>query len=165
MENTTGEIASYQAKFVSYLQTEKWAEASVKSTSADLDDFFAWVASARSFRGVRLSNGNKLATVFNLRALEQYFVQIRKTETISTSSKKIAALFGFCQFAVENKWLSSKLIEGFKLLANKQQTLLKFEAELLAQFKLSLQNSQNNPNTIRGYLADIAEYLQVNTAL
>jgi len=165
MENVTGEIASYQAKFVSYLQTEKWAESSVKSTSADLDDFFAWVASSRSFRGVRLSDGNKLATVFNFRALEQYFVQIRNTETISTCSKKLAALFGFCQFAAENKWLSSKLIADFKLLADKQRALLEFEAELLAQFKLSLQNSHNNPNTIRGYMADIAEYLQVNTAL
>jgi len=165
MENTTIEIASYQAKFVNYLFEQKFAETSVKSTTSDLEEYFSWITRSRSTGGFRLSQSNTLSSLFNIRALEQYFDYCRRNETTSGALRKFTALSSFIQYSVENKWLDSKLLTVFQMLAAKYESLLKAQQNVLADFKLALQASQNNPNTIRGYLADVAEYLQVNASI
>jgi|GEM_PF-2903381 len=163
MEIISGEVASYQAKFNTYLLEQKYAEPSVKSMGDDLASFFSWFASKSAFSGFRLSQGNRLSAIFTSRALEQYFDFCRANFSPSAASRKTAVLFSFCQYAVENKWLSSKLLTVLQNLADKRTRLLKTDEDILAEFKLSLQRSQNNPNTVRGYLADVAEFLQVNS--
>jgi len=165
MIKTVDEIASYQAKYSSYLFDLKYTDSSVKSSLKDLDDYFVWYSNHRAIKGFRLSQSNTLPALFTNGALEQYLSYLRENFPMDTMKRKLAALSSFCQYAVENKWLSSKLLSVFQMLADKQHALLDDQQKILAEFKLALQKSQNNPNTIRGYLADITEYLQVSTNL
>lgn len=156
-------FASYQAEFEHWLLENKYGILSVKSYIGDVDHFLHWSLARIEKTTAKLSTTNKLSTFINFGALRQYFDELSSLESSSTSNRRMAALNSFLQLAEKKEWLKSGILQAFQKLANGYRDLLKTTSGLSQSFEKYLVENGSNKNTIRGYVADINEYLQITS--
>ena len=149
MRNTNNGF-DYQAEFELYLTNLQYGPMTVKSYLADVSAFFLYLNAKES----SAQTLGKLATV---RALEGY-ISFLKQQGLSAlqTDKRLQALSIFFEFAMAENYLQANPIET---LVNKASTS---ETELLTkEFSQYLQQGGNSAKTIKSYLADVHEFLNI----
>lgn len=162
MHNKDHKVASYQAEFVDFLNSQKYDFQAVKSISADLQDYFSWIVKSNQGNHIRLSKQNLLIAYFQIRALEQYLSYCRENYSESIGKRRFKSIRRFVNYAVNNKWLSDKTYSAFDKLAKQYQQSLTHQEQQVALFAQYLQQKGVSKNTLRSYLTDIKEYLVIN---
>lgn len=153
--------ASYQAKFAEFLTLKKYGNLSVKNYVSDLNHFLSWADKTTKTTNFFVKKRNAIEAIFTFRALQQYLADCKQKEEASTVSRRKSALSSFLKFAVENKWLSNKVSVEFQKLADKGTKVLKMKESLIDGFSQSLISQNQSKNTVRSYIADVREYLQI----
>lgn len=149
-------ILDYQAKFETFLLSEKYAFSTVKSYLSDLEHYLSWAVKSSIMPKIdRLTETEFQASASN-EALEQYETDCLLGLPMNTAKRRIAAIRRFQNFLVSE----FDFVTNGKVRADQKSNPLPL-SNLLNRFKLFLINKGNSNRTVKNYVADVSEYLQI----
>jgi site-specific recombinase XerD len=150
MANIYNNIPDYQAEFVIYLQSEKYGNMTVKNFVFDLRQFLMWSNADTTLP-------NSIPTTFSIKALTSYKQYLSLNNTAQeTVDRRFMAISKFCEFAIGQNWLKKNTA---KAVINSKNKIT--NEDLISKFSLFLTNKKYSKRTVKHYLNDVTELLQI----
>lgn len=152
---------NFELEFKNYLLSNGHGSVTVKNYLVDFRHFWGWLelklkSKFSNFVIDRLSP-SLISSIITVEALQQYKHYLFSNKIPQkTINRRLSSLRKFCSFCVSQNWLKEN---PAKKIANIQPD--KKPEHILIEFKNSLLQERMSNLTIKNYLADIKEFLEI----
>jgi len=165
-------LSNLEASFKQYLLAGNTNALTAKNYLSDFRHFMGWLAFTMKSRGISLDITGPVSFIDEALVSEyKTYLSLNKIPR-QTINRRLSTLRKFCTFCISQGWMKenpAKKISNIKYQKSKIKTSevngrngeTSEVNKLLAEFKTDLEKEDYDPLTIKSYLDDVQEMLQI----